>query len=463
MSSNAVAKKRGPKPKPVDQAALAESDALLAEAKASSIPMKDYANAVKLPNFSNYKGKHPLEDWRQAIINQMMLDVDDDTTANNVVELFAPETVEDAVTVEEVDKTLERVKVALSICESGVTDTKLKTWNTDTHCLANRLKQFKVGKKDGAYFVRYGNGTIRSDKAAPDEADVLVLDGDLRINSDGEIVAPAPDPALVSEILVNHRVSHVIYSSFSNGEQGPDYYKYRVLIFIKYNRQQLPVLLDHFHELLHGNDCLLFNVKENRTWSQPWFFPRCSAERKHLFKFYEFLDGDMLDANAICAAYEAAHPVEKPKPVQNPNYVKDDYTGGKISPIDLFNQHWRSPVFYLQSQGYRCRGARLLPPHCSDNSVPGVQICQECRDGVERIYSHHGNDPISDGFPHDSFDCHVLINYGTGDQAFQAALLDVARSFMINGKTLEQHNRDVHNGKTNLKSSINWNALEHGI
>jgi hypothetical protein len=366
----------------------------------------------------------------------------------------------DVVSPEPVAATTQRVKdalIALSRCNESVTSTVLEPWSITTSCLANRLRQVQVGSKNGAYFVRYGNGTERNDKSAPDKADVLVLDGDSRITADGEIVSPAPDPALVSEILANHGVSHVIYSSFSNGEQGPDYYKYRVLIFIKYTRQQLPVLLDHFHELLNSNGVMLFNVKENRAWSQPWFFPRCPAERKHLFKFYEFLDGDMLDANAICAAYEAAHPTIKPEPIYRPAPVKNDYTGLKISPVKLFNEHWKSPVYYLQSQGYRYFGNRLLARHCRDTSIAGVQICRQCVDGVERVYSHHGNDPLADGKAHDSFDCFKILEC-SGDE--KAALIAVGRSFMINGKTLEQHNRDVHNGKTNLKSSINWSAFE---
>lgn len=290
-----------------------------------------------------------------------------------------------------VDLTLEQLEIYISVCESGVTNTSLKQLCITPQRLANKLKQVKVGSKDGSYFVRY-NGTIRNDKAAPDTAYVLILDGDSRITSDGEIVAPAPDPALVSEILANHRVNHVIYSSYSNGEKGEDYFKYRVIIFIRYNHEQLPVLLNHFHELLHDEGCLLFNVKENRSFSQPWFFPRCPAERLHLFKFYEFLEGNEQDANAICSAYEAAHPTIQPEPIYRPAPVKNDYTGLKISPIQLFNEHWKSPVYYLQSQGYRYFGSRLLPPHCRDSSIAGVQVCQQCVDSSTPLTWINGDD-----------------------------------------------------------------------
>jgi|GEM_PF-3857805 len=365
--------------------------------------------------------------------------------------------VADELTDEEYDaQQRERVKVALSICESDINSTSLKPWVfDDARCLASRLKQVTVGKKNGSYFVRY-NGTIRNDKAAPDTADVLILDGDSRITEDGEIVAPAPDPALVHQILARQSVPHVIYSSFSNGEQGPDYYKYRVLIFIKYTRQQLPVLLNHFHELLHAENCLLFNVSENRTWSQPWFLPRVPAERKHLFKFYEFLEGNKQDADAICAAYAAAHPTIQPEPIYRPAPVKNDYTGLKISPIQLFNEHWKSPVYYLQSQGYRYFGSRLMPPHCRETSIPGIQICSQCVDGVERVYSHHGNDPLNNGKPHDSFSCYTILEHNSDEKA---ALITVGRSFIVNGLTLEKHNQIQHM-KGTATTSVNWSAFE---
>ncbi|MDO9267656.1 MAG: hypothetical protein Q7T96_00920 [Methylobacter sp.] len=353
------------------------------------------------------------------------------------------------------DLTLEQLKIYISICEGGVLDTALKPLSIPPIRLANKLKQVKVGSKDGSYFVRY-NGTIRNDKAAPDTADVLILDGDSRITEDGELVSGAPDPKLVHQILARQGVSNLIYSSFSNGEHGEDYFKYRVIIFIRYNREQLPVLLNHFHELLHAENCLLFNVKENRTFSQPWFFPRCPAERLHLFKFYEFLEGNEQDAYAICAAYASTHPTIQPEPEYRPAPVKNDYTGLKISPIQLFNEHWKSPVYYLQSQGYRYFGSRLLPPHCRDSSIAGVQVCQQCVDGVERIYSHHGNDPLNNGKPHDSFSCYTILEH-SGDE--KAALIAVGRSFMVNGLTLEKYNQ-MQYAKGTTTTSVNWSAFE---
>jgi len=484
----AVAPTRGRKAQPFEPAALIASDLFidsLSQYK-SHFTKTAFAKAANV-QFASYYGKRPLPDEAIAIIKGMIASIS--APANNVVELFAPEIVSDAVPVGEVEavdvaadpapevaadnivddeltdeeydaQQRERVKIALSICESDISSTSLKPWVFDTpHCLASRLKQVKVGKKNGAYFVRYGNGTIRNDKSAPDEADVLILDGDSRITADGEIVPGAPDPYLVHCSLQKHGFSNIIYSSFSNGENGDGYFKYRVLIFIKYNRQQLHTLLNYFHELLHDDGVMLLDVKENRAWSQPWFLPRVPAEREHLFTFYEYLDGYkpyQSTTDAICSAYEAAYPQIKPEPIHRPNPVIKPTYGLEIRVIDAFNERWRSPVFYLNAEeGYRCFGSRLLPPHCSDDSIAGVQVCQQCVDGVERVYSHHSNDPLCDGKPHDSFDCYKILRHG-GDE--KAALIAIGQSFMVNEMTLEAWNRLQH-AKAKAPVGISWDSL----
>ena len=184
-------------------------------------------------------------------------------------------------------------QLLLSKCEGTCRDTNLKSWTPTQNSLAKDLNTPTIGDKDGSYYLRCA-GTQRNNEDTVDVAPILLLDGDSRINEDGEIIPGAPDPELVHIALASQEINHVIYSSYSNGEHGDDYYKYRVIIFIEHNRKQLPILLDHFHELLHKEGVLLFNVKENRTWAQPWYFPRTTPERKHLFKFYEYLDVHIL-------------------------------------------------------------------------------------------------------------------------------------------------------------------------
>jgi hypothetical protein len=352
-------------------------------------------------------------------------------------------------------------KLLLSKCNRPINslDTSLEEWTITPQCLAKILSTPKIGDKEGEYYLRCA-GTYRNDKQTADTAYTLVLDGDSRITEDGEIVSGAPDPKLVHDTLAKHGTNHVIYSSHSNGESGGDYHRYRAIIFIKYSREQLKILLNHFHDLLHEDDVMLVNVKENRTWSQPWYFPRTTRDREHLFKSYQYLDGTPPDASAICTEYKTAHPEEKPEPKPQPSKSKTTYSGLKISPIKLFNDHWSTPVNYLMTQGYRYKNFRLLPPHCKiEKAVYGVQICQECKDGVERVYSHHGNDPLNDGYAHDSFDCYKILEHN-GDET--AALKAIGRSFMINGITLELHNQKQYK-KGAASTNVNWAIVEAGL
>lgn len=57
--------------------------------------------------------------------------------------------------------------------------------------------------------------------------------------------------------------------------------------------------------------------------------------------------------------------------------------------------------------------------------------------GVERVFSH-GSDALGDGQPHDAFDCFVILEHGG---AFTAALLEIARTWTVNGMTIEAFNR----------------------
>jgi len=333
--------------------------------------------------------------------------------------------------------------ITLSTCANGVKDTELSIWTTtDLRHLLTRLVSIAVGAKDGAYFIRC-TGSKRTNGDTADNADILILDGDKRIDRDtGEVLDGAPDPALVHGVLKAAGINHIIFTSYSNGKDGADFYKYRVVILIKYNRAQLPTLLDHIHERLHDAGVMLFNVPENRSWAQAWYFPRCPQERLHLFKSFHYLDGAVLDAGQWCSDYLAKHPAPaaEPKPKKS-TAERIKASQNKIDPIRLFNNHWKSPVNYLLTQGYKPKGSRLLHP-LSQSGVPNVQVCKNCNDGVERVFSHGGSDPLSDSYAHDAFDCFAILEHG-GD--FMAALLDITRTWTVNGMTIEDFNRMMHN------------------
>ncbi|MDP3877157.1 MAG: hypothetical protein Q8Q50_09260 [Methylobacter sp.] len=332
-------------------------------------------------------------------------------------------------------------QITLSTCPNGVRDTELSIWNTDYRHLLARLVNVAVGDKDGSYFVR-PTGTKRTNSDTADNADILILDGDKRIDRDtGEVLDGAPDPALVHGVLKAASINHIIFTSYSNGKDGADFYKYRVVILIKYNRAQLATLLDHIHERLHNAGVMLFNVPENRSWAQAWYFPRCPQERLHLFQSFHYLDGAVLDAGQWCTDYLAKHPAPAEPTANKSAPARLKSAQNRVDPIRLFNNHWKSPVNYLLTQGYKPKGNRLLHP-LSQSKVAGVQICKSCADGVERVFSHGGSDPLSNGYAHDAFDCFAILEHGGN---LLDALLDIARTWTVNGMTIESFNRMMHN------------------
>lgn len=75
----------------------------------------------------------------------------------------------------------------------------------------------------------------------------------------------------------------------------------------------------------------------------------------------------------------------------------------------------------LERHGYKKRGRRYLAPS-SSTVIPGVVVL----DG--KCFSHHGSDPLADGYAHDAFDLLVTLEHG-GD--FSAAVKDAAAQLGI--------------------------------
>ena len=244
----------------------------------------------------------------------------------------------------------------------------------------------------------------------------MVLDGDSRIDAEtGEIISGAVSPDLVHIVLSDLGVNHCIYSSFSN---DTDYNKFRVIIPCAYTRECVPVLLNYLFSELHKEGVMLANVKENRTWSQAWYFPRVPDERhKGLFQFYQFIEGENLNADVVAQAWSKDNP--QPEPIEPPPLKPKnpiDETNGRRNPINGFNQAYGVHDVLIRN-GYTLKNGAYLRPD-SDSGIASVKLCLNCKDGVQRVYSH-GNDVLNDGYAHDAFDCYRLLEHG-GD--FNTAL-----------------------------------------
>jgi len=111
---------------------------------------------------------------------------------------------------------------------------------------------------------------------------------------------------------------------------------------------------------------------------------------------------------------------QAPEPQTQP--APEPRAGGE-SVIEQFNAaHDLSAI--LASHGYRPRGeGRWIAPS-SESGLAGVVKLES-----GKVYSHHGADPLADGFSHDAFDVFRLLDHG-GDH--RAAVREAARLLGLN-------------------------------
>lgn len=155
----------------------------------------------------------------------------------------------------------------------------------------------KKGKHDG-YFVRgLLKGTRRN--ANLPFADVLVLDGDQSVDNENS----APSPKILHELLKQRNLSHFIYTTHSYNP-NKNKMKWRCVIPCGMDdmKQLKPTLRDMF-SFLHEEGYPLVNVKENWTWSQPWFLPNREEDDGH-YIYLEYFDGEELKPTSVNEAIE---------------------------------------------------------------------------------------------------------------------------------------------------------------
>lgn len=121
----------------------------------------------------------------------------------------------------------------------------------------------------------------------------------------------------------------------------------------------------------------------------------------------------------------------KPKPVR-------DNTDGQIDVITAFNESYDVTSILLNA-GYTSSGSRFCSP-LSTSGLAGVNLLVDEQDGRERVYSHHSNCPLNNGYANDAFDCFQILEHGNNQaEALKAA----SRMLWHNGRTLEEHNGEL--------------------
>jgi hypothetical protein len=282
-----------------------------------------------------------------------------------------------------------------------------------------------VDDKDGEWFMRGGDATVRSNDSLK-TAELLILDGDKTLDLEtGEVTSGAPDPGMVHEALVALNITHILYTTHSNDPDGvtdKPGWRYRVLIPAKMRRDELDDCVDYAFELLHAKKVPLEPVNENTVWGQLWYTPRI-REQGAPFWSTSFV-GEPFDVRAALVAGDdrrrAQRTMDEWRPTK-PASVREGNT------IEEFNRACGidSVRHYLEGAGYKFaykRGEtyRYIRPN-SETGTAGVVVFKG-KYGDWCTYSHHGSaDPLS-GKVCDPFALMATFKFGGNTKAAALSL-----------------------------------------
>jgi hypothetical protein len=270
------------------------------------------------------------------------------------------------------------------------------------------------------YYLRYA-GHYRNSKSAPNMGVLLIIDADKRIDwlNDGSELDGSIEPYPVHQCLLQYGINHLIYSSYSNGKIGGDgerLIKWRLIIPCQYPQDRLTDCVNYIIALLHENHLFVADAKENHTYSQAWFMPCVHPDRKELFQFFSFADGDYLsietvnqwvkeqavlnewteDNNQKAWLSEPTEPQPR-KPLATPSQTDSK------SPIDAFNAAYTVHDVLTNNDYKLTENGKYLSPE-STTKEAGVIVLPDGK----HIKSYH-NDVLNDGYAHDAFDCYRLL------------------------------------------------------
>jgi len=103
-------------------------------------------------------------------------------------------------------------------------------------------------------------------------------------------------------------------------------------------------------------------------------------------------------------------PVKVEPPARAYTRKQQDLTDDMRSPIDEFNEAHSVDDVILGTGLYEADGDRYH--RIGSKEKAGILRCTQCKDGVERVYSFHGECALNDGKSHDAFDVMRLLEHG---------------------------------------------------
>lgn len=335
-------------------------------------------------------------------------------------------------------------KLFIAQSDGPVTNTAIKAHEVPWELFCEKMSQPKVGPKDGSYLLRGGKlkGSQRSNENLL-SASLLVIDGDSHMHPETGTICPgAPDFDITKKALDSLLYHYFLHTTHSH--RPGILTKWRLYLPVPTdNPEELRAAVDFIIALLHERGCIVAPAKENYAWAQPWFMPR--VENK------ELLGGFQYSARLFGQPFDLALAIDQFNRNQSPNKTatKKDNTACE-NPIsypaltspssDLINrlrQAMPSMPDILQRHGYKYfpSNDRWLHPD-SESGVPGVTVFHG-DDGIDRMISHHGSDPlfltsaVFGSTAHDVIDIEIAYRFGTSEADWKIGFKQLCQEYGI--------------------------------
>lgn len=299
---------------------------------------------------------------------------------------------------------------------SPVVEAKHMSWAE----LGAVLTRHKPGEKDGPGFMPAAIEPGPREGARVAHLSLLVLDVEAKaeVGQDGakRVIGPRPPPlrALAAELELRD-IAAVLATSYSHEAPAADGAtlgpRYRVAI-----RPSRPIGPDELKPLgLHVASLLGLTGCFDAACLEParlYYLPRCPDDRRHLVETARVNGQPLVVDEMLRAALAAKAP---------PARINDE-PGGTV--IAEFNAAHDVGAI-LEQHGYEPAGRNRWRWPQSTTGLAGVVLLPES----DRIYSHHGADPLHGEHGHDAFSAWCVLRHG-GDA--KAAVREAARMLGMN-------------------------------
>lgn len=185
--------------------------------------------------------------------------------------------------------------------------------------IASWIDSYNTKKKHTGYLIR-GDADYRNDENMK-TVEWIFIDGDGSL----EDLDSAPDPFDVHNVMIEHKINHVIYQSFSD---TPERNRWRLAVPARgLDLGNWKLAVNHILGVLQANGVPIKPVTENVVLSQPWFITG-APDKENRWPAIWYERGEVYE---LPSDY---HPIDLKYPVIEDDGVVRIHTGNELPKID---------------------------------------------------------------------------------------------------------------------------------